>query len=133
MSRKFHLSGFGGFGALAITALLASPSLADVLTGKVYQVSGGDAYITMEDSTVARVPLETAQFRVDGVLVPANSLSVGQQVVVDYTPVYGFQRFYHTSAGSESPTTVYIIQDISPDDTAVVEWDGRVYRLQPLP
>ncbi len=119
-----------GLAAIALTALLAGPALGDVLTGTVYQVSGGDAYITMPDSTVARVPVETAQFRVDGALVPANSLAVGQQVVVDYTPVYGFQRFYHTSTDSTAPTTVYIIGDISPDDTAVIEWDGRVYRIQ---
>ena len=121
---------YAGLAATALSALLASPASADVLTGTVYQVGDGDAYITMQDSTVARVPIETAQFRVDGVLVPANSLAVGQQVVVDYTPVYGFQRYYHTSTDTTSPATVYIIQDVSPDDTAVVEWDGRLYRLK---
>lgn len=110
---------------------LASPATADILTGTVYQVGDADAYITMSDSTVARVPLETAEFRVHGTVVPASSLAVGQQVVVDYTPAYGFQRFYHSSTTElDHPTTLYIITDVMPDDTAVVEWDGRLYRLQ---
>lgn len=121
---------YGGFAAFALAALMAAPASADILTGTVYQISDGDAYITMEDSTVARVPLETAQFRVNGALVPVNSLTVGQQVVVDYTPVYGFQRYYYTSTDVKKPKTVYIIQDVSPDDTAVVEWDGKLYRLK---
>jgi hypothetical protein len=118
---------------LAGAALLGGPASADILTGEVYQVGPGDVYIKMADSTVARVPMETAKFTVDGVLVPGKQLSMGQQVVADYTPVYGFQRFYHTSEGVESPTTVYIIRDLSPDDISVmerVEWDGRVYRVE---
>lgn len=123
MNMKFSLLG------LAAAACLSVPATADILEGRVYSVSDSDVYIVMEDSTVARVPRETAYFKVDGVTVSGGSLSVGQQVVADYTPVYGFQRYYHTSSDAPNTKTVYIIQDVSPDDISVIEWDGRLYRL----
>lgn len=116
-------------GLAAITAL-ALPASADTLRGTVYQIADGDIYITMEDTTVARVPIETAKFMVNGALVPSNSLAVGQQVVADYTPVYGFQRFYHTSKPADGAKTVYIIQDVRPADISTVEWEGRTYLIE---
>lgn len=119
----------GSIAALAAAVCLSAPASADILEGRVYSVSDTDVYIVMEDTTVARVPLGTAQFKIDGVAVPSRTLEVGQQVIADYTPVYGFQRFYHTSNDTSGEKTVYILQDISPDDISVVEWDGRLYRI----
>lgn len=116
--------------AAAFAVALAGPASADILTGEVYEITPGDVYIRMADSTVARVPLETAHFKVNGSIVPSTSLVVGQSVVADYAPVYGFQRFYHTSSEADGVKTVYIIQDIAPDDISTLEWDGRVYRVE---
>lgn len=126
MTIKNTLAGLAAFLCIG----LAGPASADVLSGEVYQVGNGDVYIMMSDSTVARVPLETAQFRLNGEPVSAERLTVGQHVTVDYAPVYGFQRYYHTSSELEGPETVYIIQDIDPDDISVLEWDGRLYRVE---
>jgi hypothetical protein len=126
MNIKRALSGL----ALAACMTMAGPASADILHGQVYQVGNGDVYIRMPDSTVARVPLETAQFKVDGVVVPGVSLKMGQDVVADYTPVYGFQRFYNTSTDLDGVRTVYIIQDVDPHDVSTVEWDGRVYLIK---
>ena len=119
-----------GLAALLTGMALAGPASADILTGEVYSVSNGDAYITMPDSTVARVPLETATFKVNGVSVPSSSLQVGQSVVADYTPVYGFQRYYHSDTATDGAKTVYIIQDADPNDVGNLEWDGRVYMIK---
>jgi hypothetical protein len=126
-------SALSGMAALVTSLALVGPVSADILAGEVYQVGPGDVYIRMADSTVARVPRETASFQQNGVRVPVSQLAVGQQVVAEYTPVYGFQRFYHTSSEAESPKTVYIIRDLSPDDISGlerVEWDGRVYLIE---
>lgn len=127
MNRKFALTGL----AAAATLALAGPASADILTGQVYQVTASDVYITMPDTTVARVPLASAQFKLDGAVVPSSSLVVGQQIVADYTPLYGFQRYYHTSSNLDGPKTVYLLKAVDPDDISVLEWDGRVYRVQP--
>lgn len=125
MNIKSALSGLA-----ATCALMVAPASADVLTGQVYQITPSDVYITMEDTTVARVPLASAQFMLDGAVVPSSSLAVGQHVVADYTPLYGFQRYYHTSSNLEGPKTVYLLKAVDPDDISVLEWDGRVYRVE---
>lgn len=125
MTNKAKLTG----AALALGLALVGPANADLLDGKIYQVADGDVYITLEDSTVVRVPVETATFTVEGRTTPYSALTVGQQVIADYTPVYGFQRYYHTNSDTAEPRTVYIIQDIDPNDASILEWDGQVYHI----
>lgn len=126
MNIKSILSGLAVAGTLSV-----SPASADVLRGQVYQITPTDVYITMEDTTVARVPLASAQFQLEGAVVPSSSLAIGQHVVADYTPLYGFQRYYHTSSNLDGPRTVYLLKAVDPDDISVLEWEGRVYRVEP--
>lgn len=121
--------------ALASGLLLASAASAEIMHGKVYQVTDGDVYVEMEDKTVARVPVETANFYVSGTSTPWSTLRQGQNITVDYTPVYGFQKYYYESSNAPnpniSPTVVrtYII-DASPTSTDynLIEIDGQLYR-----
>lgn len=119
-----------------LTLLACGPAAAEILRGEVYQVGDGDVYVTMKDSTVARVPVETATFYVDSVMQPWNQLQRGQDVVVDYEPVYGFQKYYYESADVENPnkmTRSYLIQDvdIATTEDEYIEYEGKVYRLYP--
>jgi hypothetical protein len=123
-------SAFKALAGLSLCAALAGPAAADHLKGQVYHVTNEDVYIRMDDGVVARVPMGTASFAFEGAVVPTSSLTVGQYVVADYTPVYGFQRYYHTSTDVTGPRTVYILQDANPDDISILEFDGRVYRLE---
>ena len=127
MNIKSALKGLTG---VLLCGVLAGPASADLLKGHLYQLNSDDVYIRMDAGTVARVPVETATFEFEGAVVPTSSLAVGQYVVADYTPMYGFQRYYHTSADVDGVRTVYILQDVAPDDISVLEWDGRVYRLE---
>ncbi len=114
--------------ALALSLAFTSPGLADILTGQVTQVEAQEVYVRIGPTTVAKVPLASAKFRVHGEPVHPESLLVGQHVVVDYTPIHGFQRYYHTSSDLEGSRTVFIISDASPDDTSSVDWDGDFYQ-----
>lgn len=117
--------------ATAAAIALTSAASAEILRGEVYQVTDGDVYVEMADTTVARVPVETAIFHVDGVRQPWNSLQTGQQVLVNYEPVYGFQRYYYESADVENPnrtTTYYLIQDVDTAELDRYEYEGRIYR-----
>lgn len=113
--------------ALLLWLAFTSPVLADLLRGQVTQVDAREVYVRISPTTVAKVPLEAAQFRVQGETVRPESLLVGQHVVVDYTPLHGFQRYYHTSSDLEGSRTVFIISDADPDDTSSVDWDGDFY------
>jgi len=113
--------------ALALTGLAS----AEILRGEVYQVSGGDVYVEMADTTVARVPAETAIFEVNGIEQPWSALETGQNVVVNYEPIYGFQRYYYESSDVENPnanTRYYLIQDVDTAEVDVYEYEGRLYR-----
>ena len=105
--------------AMAAAALMTSAS-ADILRGEVYQVTNDDVYVRMDDSTVARIPIETANFYVNEVASPAARLRTGQNVTVDYVPIYGFQRFYQTD-----DTDV----DLAEGDTIIYE--GKLYQVYP--
>lgn len=113
--------------ALLLWLAFTSPVLADLLRGQVTQVGAREVYVRISPTTVAKVPLEAAQFRVQGETVRPESLLVGQHVVVDDTPLHGFQRYYHTSSDLEGSRTVFIISDADPDDTSSVDWDGDFY------
>lgn len=119
-----------------LTLLTLGSASADILRGEVYQVTDGDIYIKMADATVARVPVETANFYVDDVKRPWNSLNIGQNVMVDYEPVYGFQKYYYESADVEDPNKTqraYMLQDVDLANTRddSLEYEGKVYRLYP--
>ena len=112
--------------------LLTGAASADILEGKVYQVTEGDVYVKMADTTVARVPVETAQFYANGKLVPWTGLRAGQNITVDYTPVYGFQRYYYESSDVDEPLVnrinTYLV-DIDPMTQEYIEYNGRLYRV----
>ena len=117
--------------ATAATLPLTGAASAEILRGEVYQVTEGDVYVEMADTTVARVPVETAIFQVDGVRQPWNTLQTGQDVVVNYEPVYGFQRYYYESADVHNPNkthTYYLIQDVDTAELDRYEYEGRIYR-----
>lgn len=114
--------------ALLLLLTLTSPVLADTLTGQVTQVDTREVYVRISPTTVAKVPWDSASFRVHGEAVRPESLLVGQHVVVDYTPIHGFQRYYHTSSDLEGSRTIFIISDANPDDTSSVDWDGDLYQ-----
>ena len=113
--------------ALAAGFLLAGTAAADTLRGEVYRVTQGDVYIEMPNHTVARVPAETAYFYVNGERTLWNSLRRGQNVLVDYTPVYGFQRYYHSEDDSNAES-VYFLDVDTADVDEYIEYDGKVYR-----
>jgi hypothetical protein len=122
-----------------LTTLLAlgltGAASAETLRGEVYQVTSNDVYVEMADTTVARVPVETANFYVRGDLQPSSMLKVGQQVVVDYEPVYGFQKYYYSDADVPNPnleTNYYLLQDVDVADYDYVEYEGRVYKRYPV-
>lgn len=117
--------------ATATAVTLAGAANAEILKGEVYQVTDGDVYVEMADTTVARVPVETAVFEVNGIQQPWNTLRTGQDVVVNYEPIYGFQRYYYESADVENPnktTTYYLIQDVDTAELDTYEYEGRIYR-----
>ena len=112
--------------------LLTGAASADILEGQVYQVTEGDVYVKMADTTVARVPIETAQFYAQGELVPWTGLRAGQNITVDYTPVYGFQKYYYESSDVDEPLVnrinTYIV-DVEPTTKDYIEYEGRLYRV----
>lgn len=112
--------------------LLAGTASADILEGQVYQVTEGDVYVKMADTTVARVPVETAQFYAHGKLIPWSGLRAGQNVTVDYTPVYGFQKYYYESSDVDEPLVnsinTYLV-DIEPTTEEYIQYNGRLYRV----
>lgn len=114
--------------AVATTLLLGGSASADILRGEVYSVEPGDVYVEMADHTVARVPIETASFYLRGERVPHSTLRKGQDIVVDYTPIYGFQRYYYESADVVDPNDArtYIID--TDDVNEYIEYEGRTYR-----
>lgn len=112
---------------LAAGFLLAGAAAADTLRGEVYQVTEGDVYIEMPNHSVARVPAETAYFYVNGEKTLWTSLRRGQNVLVDYTPVYGFQRYYH-SDDDTTAESVYFLDVDTADVDEYIEYDGKVYR-----
>jgi hypothetical protein len=117
--------------AAATAVALTGLANAEVLRGEVYQVTDGDVYVEMADTTVARVPVETAIFEVDGLRHPWNTLRTGEDVVVHYEPVYGFQKYYYESADVTNPnrtTTYYLLQDVDTAELDTYEYEGRVYR-----
>ena len=109
---------------LAASFIACGSAAADTLRGEVYQVTQGDVYIEMPDHTVARVPVETAYFYVNGEKTLWTSLRRGQNVMVDYTPVYGFQHYYHRSGDD---TSVYFLDVDTADVEEYIEYDGKVY------
>lgn len=112
--------------------LLAGVASADILEGQVYQVTEGDVYVKMADTTVARVPVETAQFYSHGTLMPWTSLRTGQNITVDYTPVYGFQKYYYESSDVDEPLVnridTYLV-DVEPSTEEYIQYNGRLYRV----
>lgn len=121
---KFFSSTTLGLGLLLGHSL---PCQADTLSGRVHQIDSQEVFVQINDSTTVKVPVKDAVFRVHGEPVQAGSLLVGQHIVVDYTPLHGFQQYYHTSSDLEGSKTVFILSD-SPDDISVVELDGDLYR-----
>ena len=114
---------------------LTGAASAEILRGEVYQVTNDDVYVEMADTTVARVPVETANFYVGGILQSSSMLRVGQQVVVDYEPVYGFQKYYYSDADVPNPnlqTNYYLLEDVDVADYEYIEYDGRVYKRYPV-
>lgn len=114
---------------------LTGAASAEILRGEVYQVTNDDVYVEMADTTVARVPVETANFYVGGTLQSSSMLRVGQQVVVDYEPVYGFQKYYYSDADVPNPnlqTNYYLLEDVDVADYEYIEYDGRVYKRYPV-
>ena len=114
--------------SLLLTLAPTVPCYAETVSGQVYQVDSKDIFVKINASTTVRVPVQGALFRVHGETVPPDRLLFGQHVLVDYTPLHGFQRYYHTSSDLEGSKTVFILSDINPDDLSVVEWDGDLYR-----
>jgi hypothetical protein len=120
--------------ATAAAVALAGTASAEILKGEVYQVTDGDVYVEMADTTVARVPTETALFYTDGEQTAWNRLRTGEDVVVNYEPIYGFQHYYYESADVNNPnkvTTYYLIQDVDLAETDSTEYEGRLYRPYP--
>ena len=117
--------------ATLATLCLSGLASAEILKGEVYQVSGGDVYVKMADTTVARVPVETAHFYRSGVITPWANLSRGESVTVDYTPVYGFQRYYYSSSEVANPNPTYpVYLDLDVDTASVdeyIEYEGKLY------
>ncbi len=113
---------------LTATFVLSQAVLAENLRGQVYRITSEEVILQVSPSTLAKVPVENAVFRLHGEEVRADRLIVGQHVQVDCQPRHGFQRYYHTSSDLEGSQTVFILTDAHPDDLSVVEWDGDLYR-----
>lgn len=115
---------------LAATLLAGGVASAEMLRGEVYQVADGDVYVEMADHTVVRVPVETANFYLRGNRIDWNDLQLGNDVLVDYEPVYGFQHYYFESAEVEPVEVKTYLIDVDPSSAPdYVEYDGRLYRV----